>query len=433
MNKRLASYLEDNVKRFTRIMQALVLVLSGMTPILIGGHASALPQLTTRSATIDKSYTSQTNIQVDFGYTLITSSSVQSLTYQFCTTALGTCTTPTGLDARTSTTQVGQSGFPTNGTAFAPKNTTSDSGACLQSTAGTQFACYTRSTGTAGAGAATHSIAGLVGPTVAGTVYIRITTYSDGSYGTPVDAGTVAVSFGNRMTINAHVQEVLLMCVSATTIDDATASIGTSCTGGTSVNLGNVTPTVVNTTPVSNATLGGDDNNAYVQIQTNAQGGVVVGYRAVQDTSSGKLKVVGATCSGTSTTDQCFNSQGASQAAFSAGTENFGFTVAGTNCGDVGSAYSCTFASGTHKLKAASGYQGEGGPSGSNSSGSPYTYGAANGFAYEDTNSGTTNIASSTSIVANESLVLKYAATAQVSTPTGVYQAQNDFIATPTF
>ncbi len=411
-----------NVKQIVLFIAILVVSFQ----FVFAQYVSALPQLTTRSATIDKSYTSQTNIQVVFGYTLITSGNVQSLTYQFCTTALGTCTTPTGLDARTSTTHSAMTGFPANSTAFTVKNTTSDSGACLQSTAGTQFACYSRTAATAGTGAVTHTIAGLVGPTVAGTVYIRVTSYSDTAYATAVDAGTVAVSFGNRMTINARVQEVLSVCVSATTINDATSSVGTACSGGSSVDMGNITSGAISSTPVS-STTGGDQKNAYVQIQTNAQNGVAVGYRAVQDTSSGKLKVVGATCSGVSTTDQCFNSQGASQAAFTAGTENFGFTVAGTNCGDVGAAYSCTFTSGTHKLKAVSGYQGEG------TFGSSWTYGSANGYAYVDTGAATTSIASSTTIVSQESLILRYAATAQVSTPTGVYQAQNDFIATPTF
>ncbi len=216
--------------RITRLLRAcskntvlFILVACTSLQLLMSGHASALPQLTSRSATIDKSYTSQTNIGVVFGYTLITSANVQSLTYQFCTAALGTCTTPTGLDARTSTTQVSQTGYPTNATAFVPKNTTSDSGACLQSTAGVQFACYSRTAATAGTGAVTHTIAGLVGPTVAGTVYIRIVTYSDTAYATPVDSGTVAVAFGARMTVNARVQEVLTVCVSSTAIDNATS------------------------------------------------------------------------------------------------------------------------------------------------------------------------------------------------------------------
>ena len=424
--------LRDKSRRGMRIMQAVLMVVSGAVPFMLSAHVSA-GQLTARSATITNPNPGSSQIQVAFAYNMpTTAGNVQSLTYQFCTTALGTCTTPTGLDARTSSTQVSQTGFPTNGTAFVVKNTTSDVGSCLQSTGGVQYACYARTQATAGGGALTHTIGGVVEPSVIGTVYIRITTYSDTAYLTAVDSGTVAISFNDRFTINARVQEVLTACVGSilsTTVNDATTQIVPDCTTatGTSIDLGNITSTAISTSPVAVAS-GGDNKNAYFMVQTNAQSGVAVGYRAVQDTSSGKLKVVGQSCSGVSTTDQCFNSQGTSQATFTAGTENFGMTVAGTNCGSVpGAAYSCTYASGTHHLKAVSGYQGQG------TFGSSWTFGTGNGFAYDDTGASTVSLASSSNVVANEALLLKYAATAQVTTPTGVYQAQQDFIATPTF
>ena len=359
---------------------------------------------------------------------LVTSQVAASITYNFCTQALGTCTAPTGLIANTGVSHTSQTGFPANATSFAVRGTSTDSNSCLMSTA--NWSCYTRAAGSAGTGAVTHTIAGVHAPTAAQTVYIRITTYSDTAYTTAIDTGNVAVSFNSTYTINARVQEVLTFCVGnilSSTVDDATTQIVSSCAGatGTSIDLGNIT-TALTISPASVAN-GGDNKNAYVMVQTNAQTGVAVGYRAVQDTSSGKLKVVGATCSGVSTTDQCFNSQGTSQATFTAGTENFGMTVAGTNCGAATSSYACVYASGTHHLKAVSGYQGQG------TFGSSWTYGTSNGFAYDDTGAATVPLASSTNAVANEALVLKYAATAQVTTPTGVYQAQQDFIATPTF
>jgi hypothetical protein len=413
-------------RRLMHLVQAAVLVTAGILPLLAPTHVGAA-QITARSATITNPNPGSSQIQVAFAYTLPTvGQNQQGITYQFCTQALGTCTLPTDLDARTSTTSVSQGGWPTNATNFVPRNISSTTNGCLQATVA--FACYTRTQATTGGGAVTHTIGGLVEPSGIGTVYIRITTYSDTAYATAQDSGNVAISFNNRFTVNAQVQEVLTACVGNTTIDNATASIVSDCTAatGTSINLGNITNTAISINPVA-AGNGGDGNNAYFMVQTNAQSGVAVGYRAVQDTSSGKLKVIGASCSGVTTTDQCFNSQGNTQAAFVAGTENFGMTVAGTNCASATASYTCVYASGSQHLKAVSGYQGQG------TFGSSWTYGTSNGFAFDDTGATTQALASSTGAVANEALVLKYAATAQATTPTGVYQAQQDFIATPTF
>ena len=152
----------DFVGSIPRLVVIAVVLVSIALPIFLSQTAGAA-QLTTRSATIDKPNVSSTNIGVVFGYTLVTSANVQSLTYNFCTTELGACTLPTGLDARTATTHVGQTGFPANATAFTVKNTNTDSNNCLQLTgagSGNSFACYSRTAATAGTGAATHTIAG---------------------------------------------------------------------------------------------------------------------------------------------------------------------------------------------------------------------------------------------------------------------------------
>src|SRR5581483_11241780 len=92
-------------------------------------------------------------------------------------------------------------------------------------------------------------------------------------------------------------------------------------------------------------------------------------------TSSGKLKVPGASCSGSSNTDQCFNDS-TTQAAFTAGTEKFGLTVGGTNCnGTTTISYSCDMSSGTNQLKASSNYIGN----------TLTAFGTTNGFAWNDT------------------------------------------------
>ena len=230
-------------------------------------------------------------------------------------------------------------------------------------------------------------------------------------------------------------QEHLDFCVGSTAVDDAVTSAGAACANitGTSVDVGNVESGFTNVSPVT-ATNGGSNTNGVAMVRTNAYNGAVVDYKSLQNSSSGTLKVAGASCSGASTTDQCINAQGTTQGTFTAGTEKYGMTVAGVNCGSTTS-YSCVFTTGTYNLQRDTAYDGNG----------ANTYSAeadqvagttANGFAWDDT--GTADrIASSGSstvkVIDDEALILKFAATAAATTPTGSYTVQADFIATPTF
>ncbi len=434
-----------------------VVVLSCMSLLTVLQGSTSAAQITLRSATIDKPNASSTNIQFAFGYTLPAAGTVLSVTYEFCTTPLGTCTLPTGLNARTSSTQVAQTGTNYGGAAFAPKNDNTDSGACLQLTgagSGNSYACYTRATGTGGASAVTHTIAGVVGPTVSGTVYVRIATFSGAAYTGALDTGTVAVSFNQRLTINARVQESLTFCV-GTTVTNAIGANGvtpivngaaanvTSCTNadGTSVDLGAVTSTATSITPVAASPNGGDARNAYFMLATNAFNGAVVAYQAVQDgATGGRLKVPTITCSGTSaldagsgSNDQCFNSS-TTQTVLAAGTEEFGMTIGGTSCFAVPTAgsggYTCDYTTGTVNLRPQTGYIG-----GTFVAATSGTYGTGTGFAWQSTGAAITiaSTTGTTKVVSNEAMILRFGATAATTTPTGSYTALADFIATPTF
>ena len=238
----------------------------------------------------------------------------------------------------------------------------------------------------------------------------------------------VSQSTSQTLTVNARVQEVLQFCVGSTGVDDATTTVGAACANvtGTDVDLGAVDSGTIAVSPVPTAN-GGDNENGVAMVRTNAVAGVVIDYKSVQDTSSGKLKVAGATCSGTSTTDQCFNSTGTTQNSIVAGTEEFGMTIAGINCGSTTS-YTCTFSSGSYNLARDAEYDGDG----SNT----YQTGGSNNFAWDDTGTAdriASSAGSSVKVVDDEAMILKFAATSSITTPTGQYTVQADFIATPTF
>ena len=393
MNQRVKS-IKTTARKAVVAFQAALLVAGGILPFMMTGATNAA-QLTNRSAGVTTARPGQ-SFDVTFTFRLASSSVLQGMEFEFCDTPLGTCATTQTPTVPAGST-VSQNGNWTAATAWgtytrqAGRNGGANNQIRVERTSGTTEA-------QSGSNDRTVTFTGLTNfGTANKSYYPRIRLYSDNTattFTTLVHDGAVAQSTSQTLTVNARVQEVLSFCIGSTTVDDATSSIVADCSSaaGTSVDLGVVTSTAVSTTPVAPAN-NGDNKNGYAMVLTNAQNGVVIGYNAVQDTSSGKLKVTGAACSGTSTTDQCFNSQGATQGTFTAGTEKFGMTIAGVNCNSVPvAAYSCVYATGTTNLQPLTNYIG-----GAYTNGTSGTYGATSGFAWVDTGASVTNIASSAS------------------------------------
>jgi hypothetical protein len=361
-------------------------------------------QLTSRKVTIDKSAASSSDVSHVLSYTIATSTTVQGIIYQFCTTPISTCVKPTGMAVQAATHD-GQTGFPTNATAFTA-HAVSNEGDCDMSTTDSKM-CFERTEAGTGNGAATHTISGITAPSSNQTVYIRISLYSDNAFvsGNLTDTGVVAEAFINQLTINARVQEVLTFCIGT---DDAASANDCTDISGTTVDLGVIDASAVNISPVASGN-GGNNKNGLAMVRTNAQSGVTIVYFTTLDTSSGKLKVVGQTCTdNVSLVDRCINSATSTQNAIAAGTEEFGMTISSVD----------TSNGSTTNLTRDGEYDGDGT--------------AGGGWAWLDT--GTTDqIASSSTVVDDEMLVLRFAATASVTTPTGSYTTQANFIATPTF
>jgi hypothetical protein len=288
-------------------------------------------------------------------------------------------------------------------------------------------------------------IAGFTNDDVANrSFYTRMRIYSDAGT-TLAWEGVFAQSTSQTLTVNARVQERLDFCVGADDLNDATSTTdadtaaNNNCADvtGSAVDIGNVENGFSNVSPVT-ATNGGDGENGIAMVRTNAFNGVVVDYKSLQDTSSGTLKVPGAQCSdgvappvavSTIGTDRCFNTSN-SQSTLTAGTEEFGMTIAGVNCGSV-TAYSCVFTTGAYNLVRDAAYDG----TGANTflaDADQVAATTAGGYAWEATTAAD-RIAGSSTVVDDEALILKFAATAGVTTPTGAYTVQADFIATATF
>jgi hypothetical protein len=412
---------DEKIRSLKAWLLMAILVASSLSPLTMFVGSASAAQITSRSVAITTSKAGATATYT-YTYTLATAGNVGSISFQACTTPLGTCTSPGGTISLNAGSTTIVSGWA------AGVFTRSAAAATTNCTAAVNMLCTARSSAVSETAASkVMTASSQVNPAV-GSYFIRITTYSDIAWVTPVDAGTVGYAVANQLTVNARVQEVLNFCVGTTTVNDATTTPGTDCTAisGSTVDIGVLDSGSVALSPVS--TNGGNSFNGVAMLRTNAQSGATVSYYAEQDTSSGALKVVGAACGSTlgggSTTDQCINtpsSTNGNQATLTAGTEAFGMTIAGVNCGSTASGY-CTFTSGTNNLKQTAGYIG----------GTTTSYGTGTGFAWRADGTAV-QIASSTTVVDDEALILRFSATPAITTPTGAYTTTSTYIATATY
>lgn len=426
-------------RRFSAWFQALALTLAGLSPLALTGMASAAPVLLERELQSTRAVPSTTTDLTWIFDTTADVANIDHIEIEFCDAPVGTCAVTKTPDiditanlvatltnftsgGNTITRQSGDNGGANNQILI--DKTTADAGASLDE--------------------ATISLDAddITNDSVANTsYYTRMRIYSDTGT-TLVWEGVFAQSTSQTLTVTARVQERLDFCVGATSVDDATTSVGATCTNvtGTNVGLGILDTGFTNVSPVPVANTVGDNENGVAMVRTNAVLGAVVDYKSLQETSSGKLKIVGSTCSGVLLTDQCFNSVGTTQDEVDAGVEEFGMAVAGVNCGS-NTAYvaTCVFASGTNNLIRDNSYDGV--VAGQDNTAYIADAGQVAGttaaaYAWDDTGTAdriASSTASAVKVIDDEALILKFAATPSATTPTGSYQVQADFIATATF
>lgn len=465
--------LRGKVSNSTLIMIAAVMALTGLGPVLLQGSVSAA-QVTSRSVTIASSEPDKTAVTYSFAFTTVTASTIQSMTYQFCDQPLGTCLLPGGAGAanKIDVAQVTAAAGAFTGTIataftdYTGANVAGCSDGSGASGVPTQF-CVQRTEATSeAAGAKTFAITNISNPTIPSgnneEIYVRIVTYSDTAFATSIDNGTVAASIVNQLTVTGRVQERLVFCMfalddaagSSATVGAAATNFPTSCsaaeaTASSTVDIGIVDNVSISRSPVDNtATLLGNDRFGAAMINTNAALGVALTYYATPAATGTNhltaFRVAGSTCNASASFlgDPCFSSANdATGTTLAIGTEMFGMQVVCVTNSNT------TTAGTTANLG-----------TGGNGSGSGGTFNTA--YANGDTTqaliqdtvatddcentevgnlvawrvTGTAQpLISSTNVVDDEVVKLRFGAAAAAATPTGAYTVASTFIATPTF
>jgi hypothetical protein len=440
----------SGARRVTYVVVATLLT-AATVPFLEFGHASAA-QLQSRSIQLSDSSVSGGSIASGVGsgtgvtylvsFTTSSAGAAGSLVIDFCSQdpiINDTCSAPTGMVATGAVLNATVPGTCASSTV----QTTTDNWAVTASASQIKLA----DDNTAG-GHPTHDmqastnecfyLTGITNPSTLGTFYARIYTFpfnawlnytSATNIGTSyIDYGGIALSTTNPITITARVQEQLTFCVTNT---DPTAN-GTGWTGpnpspsidgcsatnltAPALTLGHGSPTLVLDTTAT------DTASVWTDLSTNATHGAVIDMRNSNLTCTGPGGAGGLSADGgTTCAIPPVNNGAVGPSPINHGTAAFGMwcgTDPVTGVGTIGS-IPCTadYDDGTHTPSAPPIYYGM--DTGGGAAGVVGTYG--------DT------VASTTSPTYNAFNEYVFGATASLTTPAGIYNANLSLIATGTF
>jgi hypothetical protein len=174
-------------------------------------------QITNRSVAIGNSVASAAT-SYTFTFSVPSSTAIRSVAFQACTTASGTCVTPSGFSIAGSSLAGQPSGL---GATTSWSNNTS--------TAGSLRITHASNT-TAPSANSTVIFNNVTNPSATNATYFfRITTYSDAAWTTAIDTGNVATSTAGVVTVTASVDETLVFTLGTTTA--ALGTLTTSTTG----------------------------------------------------------------------------------------------------------------------------------------------------------------------------------------------------------
>jgi|GEM_PF-1560174 len=455
MSRSWVSRTRKEAMRTALIAQSIILAVAVVLPLVHSQDVSA-GQLTSRRVTITSGKAGQLNVSYEFRFTFPTAEIAQGIIFEFCTTPLGSCTKPTGMDVSHPTAEVNATQTFSQSPVFTEVITPSGDCNIAGTNADTKY-CVSRTGGTSGTAETTGekviTINGITNPTLSGTslsIYPRINIYNNDAF-TPgansvniVHYGAVATAITQQLTVTGRVQERLEFCVAA--VDDGGAGPGSggtelpaNCAAApttTNIDLGVIDSNSITFSPVdATPTNGANDYYGIAFVNTNAAGGITVAYYAESDTNVFNsdvdqlraFRVAQADCSPTeaSLTDQCFVSASATGDTFVAGDERFGLSIPCIDNAITSPGRSTT----TNMSVINTAYNSDGNTASSvdcenTDSGAKYAW---------NTTTAAVVIASSTNVVDDEIVKLRFGATASPTTPTGLYRVTTTYIATPIF
>lgn len=245
--------------------------------VLVPFTSVSAAQITTRSLTLQAGTTDGGSkpsgvVKHQFAFTLPSTTSLGSIQFQYCTTASGTCTMPTGL-VTTAATLTAQNIV----TGFTMVNTTNGS------------PYITRTAATIAANSAvTYQLSNITNPSTVGTFFVRITSFSSTNATTgSIDSGTVAASTAQQIVLTGTMPESLIFCSgSLIAITNNVPDCTSTGTGAISFNqLFSPTDTAIANSQFAASTNAGGGYSITVNGPTMTSGANTIAAMATTDTS----------------------------------------------------------------------------------------------------------------------------------------------------
>jgi hypothetical protein len=441
--------------RVAYVLVATVMLLAGMP--LFGNKNVAAAQFGNRSVRISDSSISGTSITSGVGsgaavtYRVAFTSYIQASSFiiDFCSQdpiINDTCTTPTGMTAA-SATLTGVTGNIAAANNWAI--TTAGAGQVKIANDGVSSNDISQGgiVGTPVADTNVFELNLITNPSTVGTFYARMYTFANNTYGTYsgptsvgnfVDYGGIALSTTNAITITARVQEQLTFCVTKanpstwTTTNDCSDPVVGQAGNLPAVTIGHGSPTPIidaNSIDTSNGPYSGGSVQAgggdlWTQLSTNATNGAAIRLRSSTDacpTGAGGLSAdAGVTCA-----IPAHNGGNGTASAMTAGTAAFGLFVSASTSG-LGGVGTLTPSAGYYNAAHTT---------------VPTTGTPGDLWFGMDTTTANDNVISTygSTLATTPTPVYRinnqyvFAATAALTTPAGIYQANLSMIATGTF
>ncbi len=208
-----------------------------------------------------------------FTFNIATTASIGGIQLLYCTTAIGTCTAPTGLSVDNATL-----GSPTGLTGWSEDSDTANQYRLENATPEAKTAGNT----------VVIPISDVINPTSIGTYFVRVTTYTADTFVTQVDDGTVAFAITTGIQITARVAETLgFSTTGAVNATDIPAETGACVplTGSGAIYLGDPTEHTLALTTAY-------DNYSAFRVYTNAASGVSINYEGSTLTKAGTAQTI---------------------------------------------------------------------------------------------------------------------------------------------
>lgn len=193
-------------------------------------NVTSASQITSRKVAIGSSVASASTTY-NFNFTLPTSTTVQSIKFQACDTANGSCTQSGAASGFSSSAGPATlNGAPTG---------LGGAGSWTINTADATSLRILNASNSGSPGAATVNFNSVRNPSaVNSTFFIRITSYSDSAWTNAIDTGNVASSTAGQITVTASVDETLTFTLASATVALGTLTTSSTGTGVSSMTIG---------------------------------------------------------------------------------------------------------------------------------------------------------------------------------------------------